>query len=156
MAKAIYLYQNIPFLSEKRETVAKTPTSVGANARAIYYLITRKFINFDEPEDEVISLTSEPDEAKKWKKVPVSGEQLIAVAPNPADGFVELRIEAWQPTWNATLTLENAVGQVVFSQKLDAETAYVQTDGFPVGVFLVRLKDASGRQLSVQKLIVAH
>ena len=138
------------------ESVAKKPSAVGANARGLYYLLTRKFIDFDEPEEAVNSLSSDFDEGIFWKKTPEIGEQLIAVSPNPANDFVELRVETWQSSWNATLTLENALGSVVHTQKLDAESVYVPTADFSGGVYFARLKDANGHLLSVQKLIIAH
>lgn len=75
------------------------------------------------------------------------------VYPNPAGQWMHIK---WprQPVTSLQLTITNAMGQVVWSQQIDAGTQMVQitTSAWPSGVYMVRV--AGNAQLFQQKVVV--
>ena len=75
------------------------------------------------------------------------------VWPNPSNG--QFQVE-WQAAQSAHLTVFNALGQVVYVQRINAGTHQISLRNAAPGLYLVQLESAQGNRLETHKLHVSH
>jgi hypothetical protein len=74
----------------------------------------------------------------------------VEIYPNPAKTHFTLNTNNFT---NVTLTLTDAMGKVVYTQKLDQSVTSVSLKGIAAGVYQINLANANG-MIYVNKLIV--
>ena len=77
----------------------------------------------------------------------------IAVYPNPAQDFVNIRIEGFDPGKSMEVIVVNLVGQTLLMQPIQSPDTRLTTSTLQPGVYLVQVRNGNG-VLQTEKLII--
>jgi hypothetical protein len=84
----------------------------------------------------------------------ISIDHSFSIAPNPVrrgNNFV-ITINSQPDTRNSKIEIFNALGENIYSEKLDSKTQTIHCNFFSSGIYLVKIID--GEKMFVQKVIV--
>ncbi|HEX2900680.1 MAG TPA: T9SS type A sorting domain-containing protein, partial [Bacteroidia bacterium] len=81
-----------------------------------------------------------------------AGEKVLTIWPNPGNGHVQVRTLAQ----NGTLEVMALDGRQVFAQVFAQSTFDLDLHGLPLGIYLIRVKDAEGNVIGVEKLVLEN
>ncbi|UCH15704.1 MAG: T9SS type A sorting domain-containing protein, partial [Bacteroidales bacterium] len=73
----------------------------------------------------------------------------IDIYPNPSDDIINIDIEGLN---NAIIEIYNVSGRLVFSKALNSKVVRIDISGFPMGVYLLKVRQADS--VYVEKVVV--
>lgn len=86
--------------------------------------------------------------------LPASGlTNQLEVFPNPTNGKATFRANGFSTT-GCSLVLENLEGKALLSKSMESENMELDLGNLPEGVYLVKVRNASGTLLCLEKLVL--
>jgi glucose/arabinose dehydrogenase len=83
---------------------------------------------------------------------PIASTNSIDVYPNPARGFFNVKMNPVIGTYTAELI--DFSGRLLSRQVLNNQVTTIQTKGIPSGTYIVKVNDAQGKMVKIEKLII--
>lgn len=85
----------------------------------------------------------------------ISSSNNISAYPNPANDFINVRIEGIKDFKNYTITIADILGRIVSKEKITQNPIELNNSTLPNGIYLLKINDGSSTLLN-KKIIVQH
>lgn len=75
---------------------------------------------------------------------------ILSIYPNPANNSITLQLSSAQP---AIISVTNLFGQIVYSEKINAEQTQIDVNKFPAGIYVVRWNSGNNNETKTFSVI---